>query len=127
MSEATIEVPKQDLVKRLMSEGAELASALVGQVPASYVKTAIHPTTLKRWIRIGIKLPNGKRVKLESFRKSNRYYTSLPALERFFARQTAACEEAESPATAEPIETPKRRESAAKKDVEDVRRNHRLA
>jgi hypothetical protein len=48
----------------------------------------IAPSTIFRWIAEGVRLPNGSRVRLEAVRLGGRWLTSVPAIERFIARQT---------------------------------------
>jgi hypothetical protein len=46
-----------------------------------------HPSTLVRWMLDGIRLTDGRQLKLEHIRVSNRLMTSRAALVRFLAAQ----------------------------------------
>jgi hypothetical protein len=46
------------------------------------------PSTIFRWITAGVRLPDGRRVRLEAVRLGGRWLTSTQAIERFIARQT---------------------------------------
>jgi hypothetical protein len=50
----------------------------------------VNPSTIWRWISNGVKLPDGRRVKLGAVRLSGRWLTSVEAIERFIAAQTPA-------------------------------------
>src|SRR5215470_1017100 len=50
----------------------------------------VNPSTVWRWISAGVKLPDGRRVKLGAVRLSGRWLTSIEAIERFIAAQTPA-------------------------------------
>jgi hypothetical protein len=55
------------------------------------------PSTIFRWSRDGVRLPDGSRLYLEAVRLGGRWLTSGPALERFIARQTPPPEAASAP------------------------------
>jgi hypothetical protein len=48
----------------------------------------VNPSTIWRWIREGVVLPSGERVRLEGVRVGGRWLTSVEALARFAAAQT---------------------------------------
>src|SRR5262245_57336026 len=50
----------------------------------------IDPSTVFRWARSGVRLPGGRRLKLECVRLGGRWLTSLEALQRFADALTAA-------------------------------------
>jgi len=50
----------------------------------------VSPSTIWRWIATGVKLPDGRRVKLGGVRLSGRWLTSIEAIERFIIAQTPA-------------------------------------
>lgn len=76
-----------DRVDRLTAEG------LIGMVEAARLMGTFrngkgtHPSTLIRWCLNGISLADGRLLKLESIRCSNRLLTSRPAVLRFLAAQ----------------------------------------
>jgi hypothetical protein len=49
----------------------------------------LNPSTLTRWILLGTKAPDGRRVRLEAVRVGCRWLTSEAALARFAAALTA--------------------------------------
>jgi hypothetical protein len=78
------------LVERLLGEGpigfaevAERLGRLEGRGPVA-------PATIARWAARGVKVPDGRRVKLEVVRVAGRYATSWPAVVRFLAAQQPA-------------------------------------
>jgi hypothetical protein len=48
----------------------------------------VHPSTPLRWVFLGVKTPDGRRVKLEACRCGGRWVTSNAAFERFLKKQT---------------------------------------
>lgn len=48
----------------------------------------VHPGTIFRWITDGLR---GGKVKLESFKRGGRTFTSVQAIERFYARLSPEC------------------------------------
>jgi hypothetical protein len=56
----------------------------------------VSPSTIWRWISAGVRLPDGRRVKLAAIRLSGRWLTSLEAIERFVAAQTPTLTDAGS-------------------------------
>jgi hypothetical protein len=62
-----------------------------------------HISTLVRWITIGAKAPDGRRVRLQAVRLGNRWVTSQAAIRRFCEALTPALEsDAERPAPRTP-------------------------
>src|SRR5438132_94236 len=49
---------------------------------------AVVPSTVFRWIVDGVRLPDGRRLRLEAARLGGRWLTSGPAIERFISGQT---------------------------------------
>ena len=49
-------------------------------------KYSTHPATVTRWIQSGCRSTTGERVHLEGVRRGYKWFTSEPALVRFFAR-----------------------------------------
>lgn len=50
-------------------------------------ETRVNPSTVWRWITRGLKLPDGRRVKLEAVRMGASYLTSEQAILRFIQAQ----------------------------------------
>ncbi|HEY1376006.1 MAG TPA: DUF1580 domain-containing protein [Gemmataceae bacterium] len=78
--------------------------------PACRQGRPVNPSTLWRWCRVGVRQPGGARLKLEFVRVGSRCLTSVQALDRFIAQQTANYT-AETPASA--VRTPNQRHRAA--------------
>jgi hypothetical protein len=71
----------------IAGEGLSLGQA-ARRLPSARNGRAVSPSTVWRWLLIGVKLPGGRRVHLEGARISGRWLTSGPALARFIAAQT---------------------------------------
>ena len=56
----------------------------MGIIPAGRSGRRAHFSTLLRWIKNGLKDPQGRRIRLEAVRVGGKWATSLEALERFF-------------------------------------------
>jgi hypothetical protein len=67
----------------------------VSMLPKTNAGRNLHPHTLWRWAKRGLKGPNGRRVLLETVRIGGRNCTSIEALQRFFERLTPAENSAE--------------------------------
>jgi hypothetical protein len=50
----------------------------------------VHPSSLMRWARTGVRTTDGRVVRLEAIRLASRWVTSTEAIARFVARLTAA-------------------------------------
>jgi hypothetical protein len=77
-----------------------------------------HSTTF-RWATLGVKLPDGSRLKLEAVRVGGRWLTSNAAIARFVKAQTDI-------ANPSPVPTPKTRTPSARQKAIDAA-NKRLA
>jgi hypothetical protein len=76
------------------------------------------PSTVWRWIVVGVRLADGSRLRLEAVRLSGRWLTSEPALARFIRAQTPQLDA--DPAT--PPRTPGQRSRAAEWAAEELDR-----
>jgi hypothetical protein len=65
-------------------------AALARSLPPGRNERPVHVSTLVRWIVDGVRLPDGRRLRLEARRLGHRWVSSLEALDRFVAAQTAA-------------------------------------
>ncbi|TWU27567.1 DUF1580 domain-containing protein [Bythopirellula polymerisocia] len=54
-----------------------------------------HYSTFFRWTHYGIRLPNGKRIRLEFVKAGSKRLTSVSAVRRFFNATTAAVGESQ--------------------------------
>jgi hypothetical protein len=81
----------------------------------------VNPSTVWRWISAGVKLPDGRRVKLGAVRLSGRWLTSVEAIERFIAAQTPDLD-AGVPASTPPPRTSGQRRRVAEKAGEELER-----
>lgn len=87
-----------ELIERINSEGPIGVTAIAKKVMR-------HPATVARWCIDGIRRPDGRVLKMESYRLGGKLQSSLPALLRFIARQ----QEQDEPQT---IVTPSERRRA---------------
>jgi hypothetical protein len=70
-------------------EGSGLSlSQAARRFPPFRESKPVAPSTIFRWIAVGVRLPDGTRLRLEAVRLGGRWLTSGPAIERFIARQT---------------------------------------
>jgi len=72
----------------------------------------VNPSTVWRWVFTGVRLPDGRRVRLDAVRLSGRWLTSVEAIERFVAAQTPRLDEAAGTPTPR---TPRQRRRAAER------------
>jgi hypothetical protein len=63
---------------------------------------SVSPCTVWRWITEGVRLPDGRRVRLEAARVSGRWLTSEQALARWLAAQTPDLDAPTPPAPRSP-------------------------
>ncbi len=73
---------------------------------------SVCPSTVFRWIHSGVRLPDGRRVRLEACRLGGRWLTSGPAIERFIHAQTPSLESERTLQTSTPAQAAKRAERA---------------
>lgn len=82
-----------ELIEKLTDEG------LVGAAAAGRILKR-HASTIARWVLIGVRIDDGRQVRLEGFRCGGKIQTSKPALLRFLAAQ-----QTEEPPASAAIET----------------------
>lgn len=80
-------IPTDDLVARLMAEGPIGMRCAVNVFGSFRDRKPTHSSTVTRWAMRGIKLTDGRVLKLESFRLNGRLATSRQALLRFVQAQ----------------------------------------
>ncbi len=96
-------------------QGLSLSRA-ARRFPSYRAGRPINPATIWRWLQEGVRLPDGRRVRLEAARLSGRWLTSEPALERFLAAQTPALGDDPPHTTA----TQKQRKRAAERAAREL-------
>lgn len=81
--------------------GLSLAQA-ARRLPSARQDRPVSTSCIWRWIAKGIRLTDGRIVKLEAARLAGRWLTSGPALERFLAAQTPNLDMPAAPAPRSP-------------------------
>jgi hypothetical protein len=76
--------PERDMVDIEREQLVSFAEA-ARRIPSSRVGRQLHPNTIWRWVKRGLKANNGQRVHLETIRIGGSNFTSVEALGRFFA------------------------------------------
>lgn len=74
-------------VQKILDEGAIGMAETARLIGTFRGGRSTHPSTITRWCLHGVKLANGKFLKLEFIRVADRLMTSKPALLRFLAAQ----------------------------------------
>src|SRR5262249_3535714 len=111
-----------DLVSRLLEEGP-IGMALAATAFGTFRDgRPTHPSTVARWAHRGVRLADGRVVRLERFRLNGRLCPSRPAIVRFIRAQqdpTPAAAPGGPPPTDPPVQSPAaRRRSATAASVE---------
>ena len=91
----------KSLIERIISEGG-IGCGEAGRVFGSFRDgKPIHKTTVSRMCLNGVRLPDGRLVRLEHFKSSGKIVTSRPAILRFLeAQQLAAADDFPTPTPA---------------------------
>ena len=98
---------------KLVDEG------LIGLAPASRIfgtgrnGRSRHPATLTKYINVGVRLPDGKVVKLEALRIGSAFMTSRAAVLRFLAAQQPTDDVADAGENQLPTPSARKRQQAA--------------
>lgn len=91
------------LIQQEVAGGGGLSPAQTAKrfpsVKADDDDTRVNPSTVWRWITRGLKLPDGRRVRLEAVRLGASYLTSEPAILRFIAAQQRGADPITPPRT----------------------------
>ena len=95
------------LTEMILDEGAVGLSELARLVGRFRGGRQTSPSTLTRWILEGVRLPDGKVLKLEAVRIHSRWMSSRPRLIEFIERQQP------TPAPVAPPRSPAARRKAA--------------
>jgi hypothetical protein len=85
---ATPDAEPSVLTEVLAGHGLSLAQA-ARRFPPARRDRPVSPSCVWRWMREGVRLPSGERLRLEGCRISGRWLTSEPALLRFLMAQQA--------------------------------------
>jgi hypothetical protein len=85
--------------------------------PPSRRTSPVNSSTIFRWIASGIRLPDGRRLRLEGVRLGGRWLTSKQALDRFITAQTPNLEAGDQEEPRSPSKQ-RRQSSAAEKELE---------
>lgn len=101
-----------NLSTRILDENPEGLTALAKRLPGSRREGNLSSQAVWRWVVRGIKLPDGRVVKLEVLRIAGRYLSSAAALRRFAEAQNDQME---------PMPLPASVRSASKRQREDSR------
>ena len=80
----------------LAGTGLSLAKA-ARHIPPFRNNKPTSPSTIYRWIAVGVTLANGMRLRLEAIRLGGRWLTSTQAIERFILAQTPKFDETPIP------------------------------
>jgi hypothetical protein len=73
----------------LAAETPQTISATARQFPPMRAGRPVHPATVVRWITVGVRGPDGGRVRLEAARLGGRWITTAQAVKRFIAALSA--------------------------------------
>jgi hypothetical protein len=84
--------------ERILSETMLGLPAAARRLPCFRSDRPVSPSTVWRWIKDGVRLANGRIIRLEAIRLGARWVTSAEALGRFVAAQTPDFEGAPTPA-----------------------------
>lgn len=82
-----------------------------------------NPSTIFRWLRDGVRLPNGELLRLEGMRLAGRWLTSEQALDRFLAAQDLECNPNLQLIPAAPMRTATQRRRASERAAREIDTN----
>jgi hypothetical protein len=108
MSESTI------TSEVLSGSGLSLSQA-ARRFPPFRESKPVAPSTVFRWIASGVRLQDGRRIRLEAVRLGGRWLTSEQAIQRFIDRQTPNLDTDPTPRAPTPTQRAKRADRARKK------------
>jgi hypothetical protein len=120
MTESVSAAASDDPVDRLLAEGPIGMTQAAKAFGTFRDGRPTHPSTVARWAVRGIRLADGRVVRLESFRLNGRLCTSRPAIVRFIRDQqdpppptTASAPPAPPPSPPPPTPATRRRDASA--------------
>jgi hypothetical protein len=77
----------EQLLEELETGQGEDLRRLARYAPSNEAGSGIHSATLHRWIMKGVKVPSGKRIRLEAARLGGKWVSTRAALRRFILAQ----------------------------------------
>ncbi len=77
----------EEHIERLIAEGSIGMAEAARMMGTFRDGKRCHTSTISRWCSPGIKLPDGRVIRLEHYRSAGRMMTSRAALIRFIAKQ----------------------------------------
>ena len=99
-----------------------------GRFPPFRLGRPVNPSTVWRWIAVGVKLKEGRRIKLGAIRLAGRWLTSIEAIERFVHAQTPHSTSADAPTPRTTRQRQRQRAGSRKTGVDgDLIRKQRAA
>lgn len=106
-----------DTVSRILTEGPQGLAALAAAIPSHRRDSHLTPQALWRWAVRGIRLADGRVVRLETVRVAGRYLSSRAAVERFVRAQSEPTDPTPLPAASR---SPARRQRASDRAAEQL-------
>jgi hypothetical protein len=108
------DLPASPVLSEIIAgQGLSLTQA-ARRFPSARMGRPVHSSCIWRWMHSGVRLRDGRVVKLECARVAGRWLTSEPALARFIAAQTPATDNSPTPAPRTPTARQRASERAAK-------------
>jgi hypothetical protein len=90
------------LVETILAEGPLTMSSLARKVVSSRLGKGCHPSTPTRWHTHGVRLPDGRTVRLEAVKIAGKLVSSYPRLVAFIAAQQTEPTSDDTPAPRSP-------------------------
>jgi len=94
-------------------------SAYQDRVPGHRQNARLHLSTLIRWCAVGVKLPDGGRLRLRAIRAGSRWLTTDEWFAEFLTALTVA-HTADSGTTSPPSRTPAQRQAASRRAAAEL-------
>ena len=109
-----------NLVSQILNENPEGLAALAKRLPSSRRNGSLTPQALWRWATRGIRLPDGRVVRLETCRVAGRFLSSAAAVERFVTAQNQPLDPTPLPSPARSATKRQRADASAAELLERV-------
>jgi hypothetical protein len=106
---------RSTMTSEFSSEPKVLIATLAREIPSHRTGRCLGPQAIWRWVCKGLRLADGRVVKLEAVRLAGRWYSSHGALQRFITAQQDDAQPAELPA---PARSATKRQKASEKAAE---------
>lgn len=81
-----------DITDEILAGGGLSLAQAARRFPPYRGDRPVNPSTVFRWITVGIRFADGQRIRLDAVRLGGRWLTSGQALARFMAAQTPQAE-----------------------------------